>query len=190
MTSSFIIGALSCVSVPLMPCAADISPSTRSPIARNLSAGEQLSDLGPLPSLEGGIGWINSPPISRESLRGQVAMIEIWTFACINCLHALPHVKETAERYRERGLVTIGVHTPELPRERSRANVEEAVKKLGVTFPVVLDNNFTIWRAFKNEYWPSVYLVDRKGRIRFHHDGEGQYAELDAAVALLLAEKP
>jgi len=151
---------------------------------------DALPDLGEMPSLEGGIGWINSAPITRESLRGKIAIIEIWTFACINCLHALPHVKETAERYREKGLVTIGVHTPELPRERPRANVEAAIKKLGVTFPVVLDNNFTIWKAFKNEYWPSIYLVDRKGRIRFHHDGEGQYAEIDAAVALLLAEKP
>jgi len=154
------------------------------------SPSDALPDLGEMPSLEGGIGWINSAPITRESLRGKIAIIEIWTFACINCLHALPHVKETAERYREKGLVTIGVHTPELPRERPRANVEAAIKKLGVTFPVVLDNNFTIWKAFKNEYWPSIYLVDRKGRIRFHHDGEGQYAEIDAAVALLLAEKP
>lgn len=149
-----------------------------------------LPDLGPLPSLDGGLGWINSDPITREALRGKVVMIEIWTFACYNCLNALPHVKETAARYRNRGLVTIGVHTPELPRERPRANVEKAVRDLGVLFPVVLDNNFTIWKAFKNEYWPSVYVVDKKGRIRFHHDGEGAYSELDRAVATLLAENP
>lgn len=149
-----------------------------------------LPDLGAMPPLEGGIGWLNSAPITRESLRGKVVMVEIWTFLCYNCLNALPHVKETAARYRDRGLVTIGVHTPELPRERPRENVEQAVKRLGVTFPVVLDNNFTIWKAFNNEYWPSVYVVDRKGRIRFHHDGEGAYQELDAAVATLLAEQP
>jgi cytochrome c biogenesis protein CcdA/thiol-disulfide isomerase/thioredoxin len=149
-----------------------------------------LPDLGPLPSLEGGLGWINSAPLSRESLHGKVAMIEIWTFMCYNCLNALPHVKETAARYKNAGLVTIGVHAPELPRERPRENVEKAVKELGVTFPVVLDNNFVIWKAFNNEYWPSVYVVDRKGRIRFHHDGEGSYKELDEAVATLLAEKP
>ena len=148
-----------------------------------------LPDLGAMPSLDGGLGWINSAPITRESLRGKVVMVEIWTFMCYNCLNALPHVKETASRYRDRGLITIGVHTPELPRERPRENVEKAVKDLGVTFPVVLDNNFTIWKAFDNEYWPSVYVVDRKGRIRFHHDGEGSYKELDDAVATLLAEK-
>ena len=149
-----------------------------------------LPDLGALPSLEGGIGWLNSAPITRESLKGKVTMVEIWTFACYNCLNALPHVKETAARYKDRGLVTIGVHTPELPRERIQANVERAVKDLGVVFPVVLDNNYTIWKAFNNEFWPSVYVIDRKGRIRFHHDGEGAYSELDAAVATLLAEKP
>ncbi|MEP6765946.1 MAG: redoxin family protein, partial [Gemmatimonadaceae bacterium] len=149
-----------------------------------------LPDLGELPSLEGGIGWLNSAPITRESLKGKVTMVEIWTFACYNCLNALPHVKETAARYKAQGLVTIGVHTPELPRERVRENVERAVKDLGVVFPVVLDNNYIIWKAFNNEYWPSVYVIDKKGRIRFHHDGEGSYKELDAAVATLLAEKP
>ena len=153
-------------------------------------ATSSLPDLGALPSLDGGIGWLNSAPITRESLKGKVTMIDIWTFACYNCLNALPHVKETAARYKDRGLVTIGVHTPELPRERVPSNVERAVKDLGIVFPVVLDNNYTIWKAFNNEYWPSVYVIDRKGRIRFHHDGEGAYAELDAAVATLLADKP
>ncbi len=190
MTSSLILGALSCFCILLVPDSSAVVPMPATRAVIQHSSGDALPDLGEMPSLEGGLGWINSTPITRESLRGKVAMVEIWTFACINCLHALPHIKETAERYREKGLVTIGVHTPELPRERSRANVEDAIKRLGVTFPVVLDNNFTIWKAFKNEYWPSVYLVDRKGRIRFHHDGEGQYAEIDAAVALLLAEKP
>ena len=160
------------------------------PAGIHKTASSVLPDLGPLPALDGGIGWLNSEPITRESLRGKVTMVEIWTFACYNCLNALPHVKETAARYKDRGLVTIGVHTPELPKERVRANVERAVKDLGVVFPVVLDNNYTIWKAFNNEYWPSVYVIDKKGRIRFHHDGEGAYAELDAAVATLLAEKP
>ena len=154
------------------------------------AASSVLPDLGRLPSLEGGTGWLNSAPITRESLQGKVTMVEIWTFACYNCLNALPHVKETAARYKDRGLVTIGVHTPELPRERVRENVERAVKDLGVVFPVVLDNNYVIWKAFNNEYWPSVYVIDKNGRIRFHHDGEGSYKELDAAVATLLAEKP
>ena len=178
--------------VPTSPTAGVEQALVRELIPRGIHSAvtNALPDLGAMPSLEGGLGWINSEPISRESLQGKVSMIEIWTFACYNCLNALPHVKETAARYKDQGLITIGVHTPELPRERPRANVEAAVRKLGVTFPVVLDNNFVIWKAFRNQYWPSVYLVDRKGRIRFHHDGEGQYQELDAAVASLLAEKP
>ncbi len=147
-----------------------------------------LPDLGAMPELTGGGPWINGPAITRESLRGRVALIEIWTFGCYNCLNALPHIKETAARYKDAGLVTIGVHTPEFDREKVAANVERRVKELGVVFPVVMDNEFAIWRSFNNRYWPSVYIVDKKGRIRFHHDGEGKYSEIDAAVRTLLAE--
>ncbi len=147
-----------------------------------------LPDLGPLPELSGGTQWINSAPITRASLKGRVVMIEIWTFGCYNCLNALPHIKETAERYKAAGLVTIGVHTPEFDREKVPANVERRVKELGVAFPVVMDNDFAIWRSFNNRFWPSVYIVDKQGRIRFHHDGEGRYDDIDAAVRTLLAE--
>jgi thiol-disulfide isomerase/thioredoxin len=147
-----------------------------------------LPDLGPLPELAGGTGWINSPAITRAELRGHVAMIEIWTFGCYNCLNALPHIKETAAKYKAAGLVTIGVHTPEFDREKVAANVSRRVRELGVEFPVVMDNDFAIWRAFNNRYWPSVYIVDKQGRIRFHHDGEGRYDDIDAAVRALLAE--
>jgi thiol-disulfide isomerase/thioredoxin len=114
--------------------------------------------------------------------------VEIWTFGCYNCLNALPHIKETAAKYKEAGLVTIGVHTPEFDREKVPANVERRVRELGVVFPVVMDNDFAIWNAFENRYWPSVYIVDKQGRIRFHHDGEGRYADIDATVKALLAE--
>lgn len=147
-----------------------------------------LPDLGPVPELTGGTGWLNGPPLRTADLRGRVLMIEVWTFGCYNCLNALPHVKETAARYRDAGLVTIGVHTPETERERVTDNVRRRVQELGVRFPVVLDNDFAIWRALGNQYWPSIYLVDRRGRIRFHHDGEGRYGAIDAAVKQLLAE--
>lgn len=147
-----------------------------------------LPDLGPMPELAGGTRWINSPALTRADLKGRVTMIEIWTYGCYNCLNALPHIKVTAARYKAAGLVTIGVHTPEFDREKIPANVERRVKELGVDFPVVMDNDFAIWRAFNNRFWPAVYLVDKQGRIRFHHDGEGRYSDIDAAVRDLLAE--
>ena len=147
-----------------------------------------LPVLGELPALTGGTGWINSPAITRNDLLGHVTMVEIWTYSCYNCLNALPYIKATAARYKAAGLVTIGVHTPEFDREKDVANVTRRVAALGIDFPVVMDNDFAIWRAFNNRFWPSVYIIDRKGRIRFHHDGEGRYSDIDAAVRTLLAE--
>jgi thiol-disulfide isomerase/thioredoxin len=152
------------------------------------SVAASIPDLGPMPELVGGTRWINSPPITRAELRGRVTMIEIWTYSCYNCLNALPHIKETAAKYKAAGLVTIGVHTPEFDREKVPANVERKVRDLGVLFPVVMDNDFAIWRAFNNRYWPAVYIVDKQGRIRFYHPGEGKYDEIDATVRALLAE--
>lgn len=147
-----------------------------------------LPDLGAMPELDGGTLWINSDPIRRADLLGKVVMIEVWTYSCYNCLNALPHIKATAARHAAAGLVTIGVHTPEFDREKVPANVRRRVQELGVVFPVVMDNDFRIWKSFDNRYWPAVYIVDRKGRIRFHHDGEGRYDDIDAAVRTLLAE--
>jgi thiol-disulfide isomerase/thioredoxin len=141
-----------------------------------------------MPELTGGTQWINSPPITSASLRGKVTLVEIWTFGCYNCLNALPYIKATAAKYQAAGLVTIGVHAPEFDREKVADNVARRVRELGVTFPVVMDNDFAIWRRFNNRYWPSVYIVDKSGRIRFHHDGEGRYDDIDAAVRTLLAE--
>lgn len=153
-----------------------------------LPAAPPLSDEGPMPGFGGGGPWINSAALTPESLRGKVVLVDFWTFACINCLHALPHVKALYAKYKDRGFVVVGVHTPELPFERVEANVRSEVKRLGVDYPVVIDEQYKIWNAFHNEYWPAAYFVDANGRIRFHHFGEGRYDDQDAVVARLLAE--
>lgn len=147
-----------------------------------------LGDEGEMPELAGATGWINSSPLNRAALRGKVVLIDFWTFGCYNCLNALPHVKELHAKYADQGLVVIGVHTPEFARERDRGNVERAVRRLGVTYPVAMDNEYRIWKAFHNRYWPAAYYVDAAGQIRFHHFGEGRYAEQERVVQALLAE--
>src|SRR6202046_5472664 len=136
-----------------------------------------LPDEGPIPDLSGAVGWINSPPLSSKSLRGQVVVIDFWTSSCINCLRALPYVEGWAAKYKDAGLVVIGVHTPEFAFEKERSNVEKAVRDLKVNYPVAIDSDYAIWKAFNNEYWPAHYFIDGKGRIRYHHFGEGDYDE-------------
>ena len=143
---------------------------------------------GSLAPFTGATEWINSPPLTLDSLRGKVVLVEFWTFACYNCLNALPHVKELYAKYKDRGFVVIGVHTPELAHERVVENVRAEVKRLGITYPVVIDNDFAIWKAYHNEYWPAAYYADATGKLRFYHYGEGRYAEQDQVVAKLLAE--
>ncbi len=144
---------------------------------------------GVLPPFTGATEWINSPALTPESLRGKVVLVDFWTFACYNCLNALPHVKALQAKYKDRGFVVVGVHTPEFARERDRDNVRREVARLGITYPVVMDNDYTIWRAFNNRYWPAAYYADATGRLRFHHFGEGRYEEQDKVVARLLAER-
>ena len=143
---------------------------------------------GTLPALDGATGWLNSPPLDREQLRGKVVLVDFWTYSCINCLRAMPFVHDWAERYREHGLVVVGVHTPEFAFERNPRNVMRAVEQLGVTYPVALDNNYSIWRAFENQYWPAHYFVDAQGRIRAHQFGEGNYAHSEQVIRRLLQE--
>ena len=147
-----------------------------------------LGTEGPIQSFAGATEWINSTPLTAEALRGKVVLVDFWTFGCINCLNALPHVKRLYAKYKEQGLVVIGVHTPELTRERIAANVRAAVRDLGVTFPVVIDNEYAIWKRWENQYWPAAYYVDAKGQIRFHHFGEGRYEEQEIVVKKLLDE--
>ncbi|WP_223619075.1 thioredoxin family protein [Lysobacter sp. ESA13C] len=139
------------------------------------------------PDLAGGGPWINSEPLSLPKLRGQVVLVEFWTYSCINCIRVLPHVSRWHERYAAQGLVVIGVHTPEYGYERVGANVRAAVKRLGIGYPVVQDNGFRIWNAYGNRYWPALYLIDRQGRIVYRHFGEGDYAVTEAAIREQLA---
>ncbi len=147
-----------------------------------------LSDEGPAPEFAGGGPWINSSELKLADLRGKVVMVQFWTFACYNCLNALPHVKALEAKYRNAGLIVVGVHTPELPHEKIEANVRSQVKSLGIVYPVVIDNGYKIWNSFHNQYWPAAYFIDAKGRIRYHHFGEGKYDEQDKVVAQLLTE--
>ena len=141
-----------------------------------------------MPDLGGAVGWLNSAPLNRKSLRGKVLLINFWTYTCINSLRPMPYLRTWAANYKDAGLVVIGVHTPEFSFEHELTNVENAVHTLKVTFPVAVDSNYRIWRAFNNEAWPAQYLVDAKGRIRYHHFGEDSYYEFDRVIQQLLKE--
>ncbi|WP_447784592.1 cytochrome c biogenesis protein DipZ [Pseudomonas germanica] len=143
---------------------------------------------GAMPSLAGAVQWLNSPELSAESLRGRVVLVDFWTYDCINCQHTLPYVKDWAKKYEKDGLVVIGVHTPEYGYERIIDNVKEQVKKLGITYPVAIDNNYAIWRNFDNQYWPAHYLIDAKGQVRYSHFGEGRYEAQEQMIQQLLQE--
>ena len=147
-----------------------------------------LADEGPMPELNGAVAWLNSSPLTRDSLRSKVVLIDFWTYSCINCLRALPYVEGWAEKYKGAGLVVIGVHTPEFAFEKDQANVEKAVRDLKVDYPVAIDSNHKIWQAFNNEYWPAHYFIDGNGRIRHHHFGEGEYDESERVIQRLLKE--
>jgi cytochrome c biogenesis protein CcdA/thiol-disulfide isomerase/thioredoxin len=147
-----------------------------------------LDDEGAMPELSGAVAWINSQPLTRESLKGKVVLVDFWTYSCINCLRALPYVEAWSAKYKDSGLVVIGVHTPEFAFEKDRSNVEKAVHDLGVAYPVAVDSKYSIWRAFDNKYWPAHYFIDAKGRIRYHHFGEGEYDVSEKVIQQLLAE--
>lgn len=132
--------------------------------------------------------WINSPALSSRSLIGNVVLVNFWTYSCINSLRALPYTQSWAAKYKSAGLVVIGVHTPEFSFEKERPNVERAVRDLSVTYPVVMDSNYRIWQTFGNEYWPAFYLIDRRGVVREHYFGEGEYADTERAIQKLLQE--
>jgi cytochrome c biogenesis protein CcdA/thiol-disulfide isomerase/thioredoxin len=149
---------------------------------------ETLPIEGRAPSLVGAVEWLNSEPLTPEALKGKVVLVDFWTYSCINCLRSIPYVRAWAEKYKDQGLVVIGVHSPEFAFEKNVANVRKAVSDLKIDYPVAVDNNFAIWRAFKNQYWPAHYFIDANGNIRHHHFGEGDYAGSERVIQKLLAE--
>jgi thiol-disulfide isomerase/thioredoxin len=147
-----------------------------------------LPSEGRLPGFDGATDWVNSPGLTGTDLRGKVVLVDFWTYTCINWLRTLGHVRAWAEKYADQGLVVVGVHTPEFPFERDVDNVRWAVKDMNVEYPVPLDSDYAIWRAFANRYWPAVYIADAEGRIRHHQFGEGGYEECERVVQSLLRE--
>ncbi len=160
-------------------------PQTLTVTDAGVSAGPEVI----LDNLSGATAWINSPPLTAEQLKGKVVLIDFWTYSCINCLRTLPYIRAWAEKYKDSGLVVIGVHTPEFPFEKDLANVQKAVRELGITYPVALDNSYVIWSAFNNEYWPTHYFIDVNGKVRYQHFGEGEYAQSEQWIQDLLKER-
>ena len=143
---------------------------------------------GRFPPLGGATGWLNSQPLTAADLRGKVVLVDFWTYTCINWLRSLPYVRKWAEKYKEQGLVVIGVHTPEFRFEKDVDNVRRAAKEMKIDFPIAIDNDYAIWRAFDNHYWPALYVIDAQGRIRHHQFGEGEYERSERIIQQLLGE--
>jgi thiol-disulfide isomerase/thioredoxin len=139
-----------------------------------------------LPEFQGISEWMNSQPLTTKDLLGKVVLVQIWTLGCINCQRTLPYVTSWHKKYAAKGLQTIGIHTPEFPFERDSKNIRRAIAKHGITYPVGVDNDFKTWKAYKNEYWPHLFLADRQGIIRYDHIGEGAYSETEAKIRQLL----
>jgi thiol-disulfide isomerase/thioredoxin len=147
---------------------------------------DALPREGRSPGFDGAVAWLNSPALAGDDLRGKVVLVDFWTYTCINWLRTLPYVRAWAERYADRGLVVVGVHTPEFPFEHDLENVRRLVPLLEVAHPVAVDSDYAVWDAFSNHYWPALYLVDQEGTIRFHHFGEGRYEDSERAIQQLL----
>lgn len=147
------------------------------------------ANYGRAPEFTGIEKWLNSEPLTVAGLRGKVVLVDFWTYTCINCINTLPHVKQWYDKYRDKGLVVVGVHTPEFPFEKSTANVQAALKRFDIRYPVAQDNGYATWNAWRNQYWPALYLVDANGTVVYKHFGEGNYAETEAAIQKALDER-
>ncbi|HEX9127540.1 MAG TPA: redoxin domain-containing protein [Gemmatimonadaceae bacterium] len=148
----------------------------------------QLSIEGEMPSFQGANGWLNSPPLPPTGLRGKIVLVDFWTYTCVNWLRTLPYVRAWSEKYKNHGLVVIGVHTPEFPFEKNVDNVRREAKAMRVDYPIAIDSDYAIWRAFNNDYWPALYFVDTQGRIRHHEFGEGRYDQSEMILQALLRD--
>jgi cytochrome c biogenesis protein CcdA/thiol-disulfide isomerase/thioredoxin len=164
-----------------------LHPTSKS--ASNVASGGPAKEKpGTSDVLSGAVGWLNSPPLTIQGLKGKVVVIDFWTYSCINCLRSIPYVQAWAKKYKDHGLVVIGVHTPEFAFERNINNVRAAVSDLKIEYPVAIDNEYKIWRSFDNKYWPADYFIDAEGRVRFHHFGEGEYEQSEQVIQQLLEE--
>ncbi|VVD84526.1 thioredoxin [Pandoraea communis] len=142
---------------------------------------------GAAPEFTGVDNWLNSQPLTLQQLRGKVVLVDFWTYSCINCIHTLPYVQQWYKKYKDQGLVVVGVHTPEYAFERDTGNVSDAIRRFGITYPVALDNRYATWKAYDNLYWPAFYLVDKSGKIVYTHFGEGDYDKTEAAIKAQLS---
>jgi thiol-disulfide isomerase/thioredoxin len=162
------------------------------PVAPEPSGNPNASDLPVLaekmPEFAGIVAWLDSPALSPTALKGKVVLVDFWTYSCINCIRTLPYVTAWYDKYKDQGLVVVGVHTPEFAFEKEKANVEDAIKRHGIHYPVAMDNDYSTWDAYGNEYWPAEYLFDAQGRLRHTHFGEGEYDQTEADIRSLLAE--
>jgi thiol-disulfide isomerase/thioredoxin len=166
-----------------------MSGNSNGAMMSSASASEAMPAGVTLDSLKGANAWLNSDALDAAKLKGKVVVIDFWTYSCINCLRSLPYVTAWADKYKDQGLVVIGVHSPEFAFERDQGNVLAATKDLGVTYPVAIDNDYKIWRAFSNQYWPAHYFFDANGKLRYHHFGEGKYEQSELVIRGLLAER-
>ncbi len=147
-----------------------------------------LFSEGEFPSLDGATTWLNSPPLTPAGLRGKVVLVEFWTYTCVNWLRTLPYVRAWAEKYKDKGLVVIGAHTPEFSFEKNLDNIRRAAKERMIDYPIAVDSDYGVWNAFNNQYWPALYLIDAQGRIRYHHFGEGDYEQSEMVIQRLVME--
>jgi len=154
------------------------TPAFNTPIARNK----------PAPEFTGVDKWLNSEPLTMQQLRGKVVLVDFWTYSCINCVHTLSHVESWHEKYKDQGLVVVGVHTPEYAFEHDTGKVTAAIAQYGLHYPVAQDNSYATWNAYGNQYWPAFYLIDKQGRVAYSHFGEGGYAETEAAIRAQLSK--
>jgi len=168
--------------------AGEVASNSNAPPSSATPFRSELAVEGRAPSLDGAVEWLNTPPLTIEKLRGKVVLVDFWTYSCINCIRTIPYVRAWAEKYKDLGLVVVGVHSPEFAFEKKADNVRQAIGDFKIGFPVAIDNDYKIWRAFDNSYWPAHYLIDAKGQIRYHHFGEGNYQQTAQAIQDLLRE--
>jgi thiol-disulfide isomerase/thioredoxin len=178
--AAIVAGAFGAPAMVPAPIPREVLPMTTAPA--------RLPVEGEFPSLSGATAWLNSPALTPEGLHGKVVLVDIWTYTCINWLRTLPYVRAWAAKYKDQGLVVIGVHSPEFPFEKDLENVRWSAKSMMVDYPVAVDSDLAVWRAFNNQYWPALYLIDAKGKIRYHQFGEGEYERTEKVIQQLLAE--